>query len=272
MLASELGCKALDLVHVIDPSMPGALELVLKGTYGSEEIFTKEQAERALQNIASRLISDHQVASHCHVELGRPSTKIDEKAEELSAELIIVGAHGCGALQALFIGNTAYKLLHIGRRPILIVKNPPEHVYRHVLVPIDFSENSKQAAKVALAIAPSAEVTLLHAFGVPQEGLMQYASVSTDFIQTYRVGAKRIAAEQMEHFAATLDAGDRAILHRHIFGYPPMAIQEFIEKTKPDLVVMGKHGQNRVEDFLLGSVTRSTLDYSDCDMLVTLPD
>lgn len=270
MLTSELKCGPLELLHVLDPSLPGALARMLKATPDAEEIFLKENARQEMQKIALQLKNDLGIESRYHVELGRPATRIAARADEVSADIVVVGAHGCNSIKRFFIGNTPYKLLHIGKRSLLIVKNRPDFPYQSVLVPVDFSEHSKRAAQVALAIAPNANVVLLHVFGVPQEGLMHYSGVSGDLINAYRLGAKQVANGEMRQFIASLGAGERAISSVVQFGYPPYVIQEYAERFKPDLIVMGKHGQNRVEDFLLGSVTRSTIDLTECDILITI--
>lgn len=270
MIAAELRCNAIDLLHVIDPSLTGALERMLKDTPSSEGVSLEEHARRELNDVASRIKSETGMKSECRVIFGRPATQIGLRAEAISADVVVVGAHGCNSISRFFIGNTPYKLLHAGKSPLLIVKNSPERHYHNVLVPVDFSESSKRAAQLALAIAPHANVLLLNVFGVPQAGLMQYSGVSGDYINAYRIGAEQIAIGEMERFLSGLET-ERTVSTSVQFGYPTFVIQDYAEKFKPDLIVMGKHGQNRVEDYLLGSVTRSTIEGTSCDILVTLP-
>lgn len=271
MLAAELKCNAIELLHVIDPSLPGSLERMLKGTPGSARGSLEAHALQELKLQAARTESETGMKIECQVMLGRPATQIGLRAEATGADVVVVGAHGCNSITGLFIGNTPYKLLHIGKSPLLIVKNHPQRPYQNILVPVDFSESSRRAAQLALEMAPGADVLLLNAYGVPQEGLMHYSGVSGDYINAYRSEAGSRAAEEMERFLAGLDIPQRAVSSSVQLGYPPFVIQDYAEKFKPDLIVMGKHGQNRVEDFLLGSVTRSTIEGTSCDILLALP-
>jgi len=47
-------------------------------------------------------------------------------------------------------------------------------------------------------------------------------------------------------------------------------INRFVEQGV-DLLVVGKHGRSRIEEWLLGSVTRHVLSHAGCDVLVTGP-
>jgi nucleotide-binding universal stress UspA family protein len=271
MLCAELSIAKLGLMTVIDDSLAGSLGRLLKGSPGPIAGLA-EQAGRTLDDIARRLQQDHEIACDCHVDTGRPATCIAERAEAMPADLVVVGAHGCNAITPAFIGNTPYRLLHIGRHSILIVREQPAGPYRNVLVPVDFSDDSMRAAQLALTFAPAASVTLLHGFEVMNEGMLHYAGVSTEFIGGYRNAARAEAVAEMDRFMAGLDAGARQLpVSASVqFGYPPFVIQEYARTFSPDLIVIGKHGQSAVEDFLLGSVTRHTLDETTCDLLVAL--
>ena len=57
-------------------------------------------------------------------------------------------------------------------------------------------------------------------------------------------------------------------LQRMLHGHPAAGIRELAEEMRPDLIVMGKHGQTEIEELLLGSVTKHVLFETHCDMLV----
>ena len=118
-------------------------------------------------------------------------------------------------------------------------------------------------------MGPDANVMLLHGFEVLQDGLMNYAGVSSDLISSYQAEAQENSIEEMRRFIAALGLGGRLLSSSVQLGYAPFVIQEYAEKFVPDLIVMGKHGKNSVEDILLGSVTRYTINETSCDILVT---
>jgi nucleotide-binding universal stress UspA family protein len=55
--------------------------------------------------------------------LGGPAPAIAELAAKADADVIVLGSHGNSALAGLALGSVAHKLLHIAKRPVLVV--PP---------------------------------------------------------------------------------------------------------------------------------------------------
>jgi nucleotide-binding universal stress UspA family protein len=53
---------------------------------------------------------------------GRPSTALVELADEVGAQMIVVGSYGEPPLKGALIGSTAHKLLHLSERPVLVVR------------------------------------------------------------------------------------------------------------------------------------------------------
>jgi nucleotide-binding universal stress UspA family protein len=62
------------------------------------------------------------VKLHTHVVAGHPVRDIVELAEELKAELIIIGATGHSALYERLIGSRADRIVQLAHCPVLVVK------------------------------------------------------------------------------------------------------------------------------------------------------
>jgi nucleotide-binding universal stress UspA family protein len=54
----------------------------------------------------------------------RPAHEVLAAAQEVDADLIVVGSRGLGAITGLLLGSVAHRLLHIAPCPVLVV--PPE--------------------------------------------------------------------------------------------------------------------------------------------------
>lgn len=184
--------------------------------------------------------------------------------------LLVCGAKGESLVRHLLLGSTAERLLSRARCPVLVVKQAPHDKYRTLLVPVDFSPSSLRAIHHARAVAPNAEIVLLHAFEVPFEGTLRYASIEEDVINDYRVAARREAARKLsalrEASGLPADMVRQVVLH----GDPGSRILEQEQEQDCDLIVMGKHGLSKLEDVLIGSSTRQVLSESQGDVLVSV--
>ena len=107
----------LHIIHVIEPlsfAYGGDIPMDFSGI--QDEIH--EQAQQMLEKFGSK----HGVGSDArHVVLGRPEVEIHSLAEELGADLIVVGSHGRYGL-ALLMGSTANGVLHGATCDVLAVR------------------------------------------------------------------------------------------------------------------------------------------------------
>ena len=60
------------------------------------------------------------------VKLGDPGRVITEFAEEIKAELVIVGSHGRTGFSRLLLGSVAEKVTRLVHCPVLVLKLPPQ--------------------------------------------------------------------------------------------------------------------------------------------------
>jgi universal stress protein A len=107
----------LHLIHVIEPlsfAYGGDIPMDFSGI--QDEIH--QQATQQLQRFAKANGIDE---THQHIVLGRPEVEIHATAEDLGADLIVVGSHGRYGL-ALLMGSTANGVLHGASCDVLAVR------------------------------------------------------------------------------------------------------------------------------------------------------
>jgi nucleotide-binding universal stress UspA family protein len=272
-LCADLKCEAVELLTVKEAGLPEALGLVLKASPAVAESMLAERTLRELRLISGQLQDNYGIHCTDTVKFGQPEEEIISRANELPAELTVIGMHGGNFFTDFFLGNTADKLARLSRTPLLVVKNQLAQPYRQVLVPVDFSENSRRAAQMALKVAPDAQITFLHAFDMVFEEQMRYVNVARDAIHEYHIKAEEDARRDLNQFIAELqpekNEGDKRLFSRHVvFGHPGHVVHDHAKVMKPDLIVLGKHGGSRFEELLLGSVSRQVIGQSSCDVLI----
>lgn len=201
--------------------------------------------------------------------VGKPPAAIAAQAAERRADLTVVAARASNLFFGLLGGTDNEELVRGCSRPLLLVNTQPREGYKKILVAIDFSDESREAARMALLMSPSAHATFIHAFHVPGEGMMREAGISEDAIAAYRLRASETARGELNRMIAELGPKKQLIARAIQHGHPVPVICNYAKRIGADLIAVGKHGKSRLQEFLLGSVTQQLLSRAPCDLLIT---
>lgn len=269
-LVSKETAMPLDLLHVANLAPLERLRQFMDATPADMEKRVLDAAQQRLHDLAASLQRRYGVTAGIHLAVGPLLKELAKKADALAADLLVCGAKGENLIRHLVLGTTAMRVLSTTTRPVLVVKQPPHEPYRRLLVPVDFSPSSLRAIGHARSIAPRSDIVLLHTFEVPFEGQLRYASVDEDTINHYRIVARQEATQKLQVLCgqAGLSPDDSSLMVLH--GDPASCIINQEQESDCDLIVMGKHGENLLEELLLGSVTKRVLSESQGDVLVSV--
>ena len=122
-----------------------------------------------------------------------------------------------------------------------------------ILVPTDFSDTSKNALKVACAIAKrnDASILIYHTYGVPHSS----STVMIDLTDVIKDAAEKEMKEFLEDIQKTCKGVD--IDHKCVYG---QFLDLVIDKSKEvNLIVMGTSGASGMEEIFLGSNTANLI-------------
>jgi len=111
------------LLHVLEP-LPRHFETAFGGfvdTEGQQRI--RENAEELLRQAAGRYPGRTFVTE---LRDGKPDYHILDSARRHSVELIVMGTHGRGGLEELFLGSVAARIVRKARCPVLTVRVPED--------------------------------------------------------------------------------------------------------------------------------------------------
>lgn len=269
MISATAACP-LTLMHVADVSVLERLRQLVAQAPEDLQQQVLDTARLRLDELTRALAQRHGVAINASVRTGVALSELALAAQNLGDGLMVCGAQGESFVRHVVLGSTAQRLLAKVACPLLVVKQAPRAAYRRVLVPVDFSGWSLPAIRAAQRVAPGADLVLMHAFTVPFEGKMRYASVDDDTIHQYRVAARLHAFEALSLLRqqAGLSATATQLLVLH--GDPTLRVIEQEQEQDCDLIVMGKHGEGLLESWLLGSVTKRVLGDCSADVLVCM--
>ena len=196
-------------------------------------------------------------------EIGNPAQLILDTAENLSADLIVVGVRGRSRLSEVVLGSVSHRVLLHTSRPTLIVRGAARKVQR-VLVAIEDRDDADRIAKWLThhPFADPTKVCVLHAL-VPIGISDPYDAMGTG---TWWEGAERYADELVQSTAGKL-LNPRNTVSTNVATGDPAAVIEQEAKSR-DLVVVTSHGRKGLSRFLLGSVSHAVVHHVTCPVLV----
>ncbi|MEW5846186.1 MAG: universal stress protein [Bacteroidota bacterium] len=154
-----------------------------------------------------------------------------------------------------------------------------EQQLRKILVPVDFSEPSQNAARYAVMLASkyNAQIKLLHVFNSPVVDMIPFtdvASVQIDFDMNYHVlyssAKERLIKfyENLKAFANQMGYGHVQIGYTLREGYAAYGIIEASKRYKPGIIIMGTKGEGYRSTELVGSVATEVSDETHIPLLV----
>jgi nucleotide-binding universal stress UspA family protein len=138
-----------------------------------------------------------------------------------------------------------------------------------IVVPLDGSDSSFQAAKYAINLAKSVNAEIIFVHAVVNPPYSEYKTAGLVIVH-YIEEAKR-HAEIWYH-----DLGEEARKHGVKFSAETIldvvsaadSIVKYAENKKADLIVMGTRGITGLRRFLLGSVASGVVSHAKCSVLV----
>jgi nucleotide-binding universal stress UspA family protein len=227
----------------------------------------KRDAEAARAQLAPWFTdSDSQVLE------GDAREAILRAAEEWSADLIVLGARGLGAVAGFLLGSVSLGVARHARCSVMVVK-PGAGVMRRILIAVDGSAHATAAAAFVakLRLDPTMVVQLA---GVAQSPpypatTPRFASGMVRDAITQIVKERTAALEQALAKAASPFAGVVKKIERQVFvGHPLDVLLEAATKSDAGLVVVGARGLGTLKRLVLGSVSEGILRHADRPVLI----
>jgi nucleotide-binding universal stress UspA family protein len=122
-LARDVGGELL-VVHALDTELVAYLTQHLKGAFHLED-WEKEQ-RRAFEEEWTAALPSAGVPAQTLLVQGRPATVIEEAADRMGVELIVVGRHGHRMVTRMLLGSVADELVHHSTVPVIVFPRPDE--------------------------------------------------------------------------------------------------------------------------------------------------
>ncbi|MFQ5661149.1 MAG: universal stress protein [Gammaproteobacteria bacterium] len=120
-LAEQLGVR-IDVVHSVPIT---AIDLPAESSAEYNEELIEHELDASREKLA-RFVKEHannSVDIGEHISYGEPARKINEMAETIHSDLIVIGTHGRTGLSHLLMGSVAESVLRHANIPVLCIRS-----------------------------------------------------------------------------------------------------------------------------------------------------
>lgn len=258
MKIPRIGRSRLTILHVVPPQS-GAAAMAAAW----------EQGGRTLAEAVSELNLDPAQVNAILRE-GEPKDLVGKVADEIDANLIVMGSRGLKGLQAIIGNSVSQYVFQLSSRPMLLVKDDLYSIQavKRILVAVDKSDSAKQSLDVAIDLARNiegSEIILVHTVSKLNTKLEEVVRDSPEndpvladaITKVRRMGIQyRCVAPKGKPGARICELADQLNVSLLILGSPDR--RPSIAKGMPDL------------DRLLGeSLSDYVRVYANCPVLLT---
>ncbi|MDP9474464.1 MAG: universal stress protein [Actinomycetota bacterium] len=257
----------LHVVHVWTDVPPPASPSPSLDNYSR---LAKEEATRLLRREAwnARVAGSRMIREHlCE---GRPAEEIIALAEELDADLVVVGSRRAGRIKRLITGSVSEHVVHRASCPVLVIcGGEGAWPAARVIVADDGSGPARKAGDLAAKIANlfGAEVVVVRAYEHPPEPVGGWSAQDRRELDEALWRNRRdlkVRAEQLEEIAPCRPKT------RLIKSKAAAAINLVAEEgeERQTLFAVGSRGLRAPERALFGSVSTAVLRAADGPVLI----
>lgn len=230
----------------------------------------REAVTRALETFLARdRAAGDRVEPLVDEALNVPSA-IVAKAEELGADLIVMGTHGRTGFNRLVLGSVTEKVLRTAPCPVLCVPPRagaalPESGLGAVVCPTDFSPSSARLLGYAASIAQQgrASLTVVHVVDMGTDA----ADVLVPEGDAFRAARVEQARSAMSSALSPEIRQAADVTEIVATGKPYREILRIADERRAGLIVMGVHGRGAVDRMFFGSTTQHVVRQARCPVL-----
>jgi nucleotide-binding universal stress UspA family protein len=209
------------------------------------------------------------------IRIGHPWREIEAAAEELPADLVVMGTHGRSGWDRFLMGSVTEKLVRRLRCPVLTVGPsdvaPPSVLFRKILCALDLTAASQTTLDLAFSFAEEnlAEVTLLHVLDGDRPDWSP-AKTQTGTREDFRRAAREGAVAELHRLSK--DAPEFCKTETLVTtGTAWREIVRVAAQIKADLIVVGAQGGAALSESFIGSTAAQTLRHGGCPVLLARP-
>lgn len=257
--------EELTLVHAVDMGILESPVMAQAMNLQGYDDFRKGMmdAGRQLMDQTAKMVPPRVSSVKRICELGRPAQVVLDAVKAAAPDLVAVGSRGRGRMAELTLGSVSHRILTHASCSTLIAKRPLKTL-RKVLVAVEGPEDSTRLRDWLHThpfITP-VDLAVISVVPTPYAG----DPVAFPYFPLWDETATSFAKDLARNLAQSLDGTHYRASHEVFQGHPADIIGR--ESANADLLVVGSHARQRLDRFLLGSVSHAVSHRATCSVLV----
>lgn len=259
----------LSILHVVDI---GSLRHAYLTSNSSERDFEAYRQEvSVLSQYVLHTMRDELAPYAAEIRLiadsGDPADSIIQTAEEVQADLILLGCRGMTGTSSFLLGGVSQKVATYAPCSVLVCKTAVP-VLDRILIAVDGSKPSYKAATfiAEYPFKSPLQVVLMTVWARPPSEAMGDTLASPPSLDGTAARAK--GEDLLQGVLQQFRGGPYKVQIEWQDGDPPAAILESARRHDTQMIVVGARGLKGIKQFLLGSVSQKVLTHATCAVLV----
>lgn len=249
-VAIELATRGNKPLTAVTMSM---IDLEAEGVAAEVIAQSRADATRVLDKVHAAARERQCAIATRMIEGTNPAKEIVRAADDLRADLIIVGRRGRRGLARMMVGDATRQVIGFADCNVLVVPKSAEMWKNRILLATDGSRHGDRAALMAQ--------TMARQFGMPVTAV---SVMKPGFDEARRAEGRRAVERVTQALQAEGVSAEGLILE----GDSAQEIISYAAKVGADLIVMGSHGRTGLGRLVLGSVSEKVIGMAGCPVLV----
>jgi len=237
----------MSLASTGDPMIPGFEPELLMKMIEKQKV----EAQKELDQLAATAKAEG-ITAEVHLFTGELITEMNDLAEKLNADLLVMGTHGASGFKEAFVGSNAQRVVRESHIPVLTVREASEEFEVETMVyASDFLEteiNAQIPRVKSFVESLDAELHLLH-INTPA-----YFEQTDDTL------------ERMERVADEYELEESMLYIYNDFNIEE-GIINYSNLVDADLIVLVTHGFKGIKRLMSDNVTESVVNHSNIPVL-----
>jgi nucleotide-binding universal stress UspA family protein len=204
---------------------------------------------------------------------GKPAEQIINKARDIEADLLIIGARGMSDSSRFPIGGVAQKVMKYSHTNVLIAREREPRI-RRILIAFDGSKHSNTAVRF-LQELPLPQQSHIFPVTVVQSHMEAIVKTPTLNLETNQHILEELKAMEEQAGRNLLDTAGESfrksgykVTPLLLKGEPAEEILNAADTLNPELIVVGARGLSGIETFFLGSVSQRIARFANFSVLI----